>query len=196
MSVLRYRRSSDGAWTLLDLPAGATGPTGNTGSTGPTGPTGPKGPTGTTGATGPTGPQGNTGGTGAVGPTGPKGLQGGTGGQGGVGYDGNPTSTGNYGVNRWRLTWGTVYLASCLGSGENGSYPEGFGNGYTKWTVGYGFNYISVQSICTGVKNNWGNTVAGAGITSNNADGLVGVVRNNDTNRDSCYVAYIAWGYW
>lgn len=195
MSVLRYRRSSDGAWVLLDLPSGPTGPQGAAGSVGATGPTGAKGANGTTGGVGPTGPQGTPGGTGPVGPTGPQGPAGSTGGQGPVGNDGNPTS-GAYGSQRWRLVWGTVYLPDCLASGENGSYPEGYGNGYTKWTVGFGFNYISVQAICTGVKNNWGNTLAGAGITQVNADGLVGVVYNKTTSRDSCYVAWMAWGYW
>lgn len=162
MSVLRYRRSSDGAWTLLDLPAG------------PQGPQGLKGPVGLTGAKGLTG---------LTGDTGPQGDRGATGGQGPVGYDGDPTSTGNYGVNRWRIAWGTVYVSAAA-------------TAHTAWSINFGFSYVSnLNAIITGVKNNWGNTVAGVGITTVRADGLDGVVRNNG-GADDCYVAWIAWGVW
>jgi hypothetical protein len=72
VSVLKHRRSSDGAIVLLPLrgPTGATGPKGATGDKGATGPTGDKGPTGNTGGQGPQGPQGATGNTGGQGPQG------------------------------------------------------------------------------------------------------------------------------
>lgn len=66
MSVLKYRRSSDGVLTTLPL-------------VGPTGATGPKGATGDQGTQGPQGPQGNKGATGATGDQGPQGFQGGQG---------------------------------------------------------------------------------------------------------------------
>lgn len=174
MSVLKYRRSSDGALTLLSLPTGLQGPVGDTGPKGLEGPQGIKGLTGNPGSKGLTGDRGQT---------------------GDVGYDGDPTS-GSYGTQRWRFTWGTVYLPSCYGSGENGNYPEGYGNGFTKWEVNFGFSFISVQAICTGIKNNWGATLNGHGITEVYTYGLKGVVHNKDAARDSCYVAWCAWGYW
>lgn len=92
MSVLKFRRSSDGVIVTQPL-VGATGPTGAKGATGATGPTGPTGPTGNTGSqgpvgpTGPTGAQGFTGATGGQGPAGPTGFTGATGDQG---YGGQP----------------------------------------------------------------------------------------------------------
>jgi hypothetical protein len=177
MSVLRYRRSSDGAWTLLSLPAGPTGPQG---AKGPTGDMGAKGATGDAGAKGPQGDMGPKGQTGDQGPKGPQGDRGPTGGQGPVGYDGNPTS-GGYGTPRWRIIWGATYV-TC---------PA---NSYTTWSAGFGFSYQSVSAICTGVKNNWGNSMDGAGITEVNANGLVGVVHNRSGSADDCRVAWIAWG--
>ena len=160
MSVLRYRRSSDGQFELLTLPTGPDGPPGDKGATGATGPPGDKG------ATGPPGDKGNTGSPGA---------------QGDRGYDGDPSS-GSYGSQRWRFVWGTVLVNAAA-------------NTHTAWSVNFGFTYISVQAICTGVKNNWGNTTSGAGITSVSTTGLQGVVYNSGS-ADSCYVAWCAWGYW
>lgn len=165
MSVLRYRRSSDGAWTLLDLPAGLDGPDG---------------------PAGPTGPAGVKGGTGPKGPTGPQGARGATGATGAVGPDGDPTS-GGYGSLRWRIIWGTTYVSAAGGTGGK----------YTTWVANFGFSFVGgFNAICTGVKNNWGNVIDGAGITSVSASGLQGVVHNNSTSADDCYVAWLAWGYW
>lgn len=69
MSVLKYRRSSDGVLVTLPL-------------VGPTGPVGDKGPTGPQGDTGPQGPVGDKGSKGTTGDQGPQGFQGGPG-QGG-----------------------------------------------------------------------------------------------------------------
>jgi hypothetical protein len=173
MSVLRYRRSSDGQFELLTLPAGPDGPPGDKGTTGATGPQGDKG---ATGATGPQGDKGNTGATGGIGD------RGATGATGARGPDGDPTS-GSYGSLRWRVAWGTVQVSAAA-------------NAHTAWSVGFGFTYAGgYNAIVTGVKGNWGNTVAGAGLTAVNANGLQGVVRNNGS-ADSCWVAWIAWGYW
>lgn len=162
MSVLRYRRSSDGEFTLLELPVGPPGPDGPQGDPGPQG---AKGATGPAGDTGPQGDRGATGNTGAVGP------------------DGDPTS-GGYGTLRWRLIWGTVLVNAAA-------------NAHTAWSANFGFTFAGgYNAICTGVKNNWGNTVAGAGLTSVSATGVQGVVRNNSGSADSCYVAWMAWGYW
>lgn len=161
MSVLRYRRSSDGQFELLTLPTGPQGPQGDKGATGATGPTGDKG------ATGPPGDKGNTG---SPGPQGDRGV------------DGDPTS-GSYGSLRWRVAWGTVLVNAAA-------------NSHTAWSVNFGFSFIGgYNAIITGIKNNWGNTVAGAGLTDVNANSLQGVVRNNGS-ADSCYVAWMAWGYW
>ncbi len=182
MSVVRYRRSSDGAWTLLDLPSGPTGPQGNAGSVGPAGPTGPTGNTGATGGTGPTGPQGAKGLTGDKGATGAQGAQGPQGPQGAVGPDGDP-STGGYGSLRWRIAWGTVFVNAAA-------------TAHTAWSAGFGFNYTGgLTAICTGVKNNWGDTTAGAGLTAHNAGSVEGVIYNKG-GADSCYVAWMSWGYW
>ena len=69
MSVLKYRRSSDGVLVTLPL----VGPAGLPGGTGPTG---DKGAKGATGNTGPTGSQGGTGPTGFQGGGGPQGAPG------------------------------------------------------------------------------------------------------------------------
>jgi hypothetical protein len=100
-----------------------------------------------------------------------------------VGPDGNPSS-GGYGSLRWRIIWGTTYV-SC---------PA---NAHTAWSAGFGFSFTGgYNAICTGVKNNWGNTVAAAGLTSVNPDSVAGVIRNNSGTADDCYVAWLAWGYW
>lgn len=161
MSVLRYRDSISGAWTLLDLPAG---PDGAQGAQGEKGDTGGKGATGPVGDKGLTGARGPTGATGAVGP------------------DGDPTS-GSYGSQRWRVVWGTTFVSAGA-------------SGHTAWSATFGFNFVGgYNAICTGVKNNWGNTVRGAGLTSVSPGGVSGVVYNAG-GADTCYVAWMAWGYW
>lgn len=138
-----------------------------------TGPVGDKGPTGDTGAKGATGAQGSTGPVGDRGPTGA---------QGPVGGDGTPTS-GGYGTWRWRVAWGAQYVSAA-------------GNAHTAWYAPFGFTYNgNLTVICTGVKNNWGNTLVGAGITSFDGNGISGVVRNKG-GADDCYVSWLAWGTW
>jgi hypothetical protein len=67
---------------------------------------------------------------------------------------------------------------------------------HTAWSAGYGFSYTGgLTAICTGVKNNWGATTAGAGITAQNAGDVQGVVYNKGS-ADTCYVAWMSWGYW
>jgi hypothetical protein len=161
MSVLRYRDSATGQWTLLTLPAGFDGAQG---AQGPQGDPGPKG------ATGPVGDKGATGARGATGDTGP------------VGPDGDPTS-GSYGSLRWRVVWGTTYVSAAAGK-------------HTTWSAQFGFSYVGgYNALCTGVKNNWGNTLRGAGLTSVSPAGVSGVVYNAG-DADTCYVAWMAWGYW
>lgn len=174
MSLTYYRDPQSG----LFVPLGPTGPTGPTGAAGDTG--GEVGPTGPTGPTGPQGLAGIAGVTGPTGPTGNTGAKGATGATGAVGPDGDPTS-GGYGSLRWRIIWGTVYVIG--------------GPGHVAWSANYGFTYTGgYNALCTGVKNNWGNTAAGAGITSVSSTGISGVVYFK--SYDDCYVAWMAWGYW
>lgn len=170
MSVLRYRRSSDGAWTLLDLPAG------------PQGAQGDKGPVGLTGAKGLTG---------LTGDTGPQGDRGPTGGQGPVGYDGDPTSTGNYGVSRWRIAWGTTLVTAAANAHTAWSINFGF-----SYVSNLNAIVTGVKNNWGGSSGTGNHQIVGAGITTVRADGLDGVVRNNGDTADTCYVAWMAWGVW